>query len=322
MTATSRLLLLPVIGTVGLVGVGSVGKGWAALLLARGYEVAVYDPAADAAQVCAFIEHAWPALQRLGVATADRPDLERLRFSSDLAGAVQQADLVFENGPELVDVKTAMIAQIDAVLPADRLILSSSGGIRPTLLQSEATHPGRVLVAHPFNPPHLVPLVEIVGGEKTAPEAVALARDFIAGLGKRPIVLKREMVGHLTNRIQAAVLRETFHCVLEDVASPQDIDDALRFGLGVRWALMGGIMTFNLAGGPGGAAHALDMARNAYADWWADLGEVTLTPQVEAKLVAAAKAVENGTSTQDWIAWRDEGLVDIIALQNERIEKA
>lgn len=321
MTAAS-FLPLSAIGIVGLVGAGSVGKGWAALLLARGYTVAVHDPAADPAQVGAFVEQAWPALRRLGIATVEQPDLSRLRFFPDLAVAVGEADLVFENGPELIAVKADLIARIDAALPPDRLILSSSGGIRPTLLQAEAAHPERVLVAHPFNPPHLVPLVEIVGGERTAATATALARDFIAGLGKRPIVLKREMVGHLTNRIQAAVLRETFHCVLEEVASPQDIDDALRFGLGVRWALMGGIMTFNLAGGPGGAEHTLDMARRAYADWWADLGEVTLTPEVEARLIAAAKAVEMDRSTQDWIAWRDEGLVDVIALQNERIDAA
>lgn len=318
----SRLLPLSDIRSVALVGAGSVGKGWAALLVAKGYDVAIHDPAADPAQVKGFVEKAWPALRRLGIAGGDRPDLERLRFCADLAGALEGADLVFENGPELVEVKQALIARIDAILSPDRLILSSSGGIRPTLLQQLAAHPGRVLVAHPFNPPHLVPLVEIVGGQATASEATALARDFIAGLGKRPILLKREMVGHLANRIQAAVLRETFHCVLEDVASPQDIDDALRFGLGVRWALMGGIMTFDLAGGPGGAAHTLDMARKAYADWWADLGEVTLTPEVEARLIAAAKEVEQGKPTQDWIAWRDEGLVDIIALQNERINKA
>ena len=321
MTA-AHFLSLSAIRTVGLVGAGSVGKGWAALLLARGYDIAVHDPAADPAQIGAFITQAWPALRRLHIATTEQPDLSRLSFFPDLTTAVAGADLVFENGPELVSAKTDLIARIDAALPADRLILSSSGGIRPSLLQAEAAHPERILVAHPFNPPHLVPLVEIVGGERTDAAATILARDFIAGLGKRPIILKREMVGHLTNRIQAAVLRETFHCVLEDVASPQDIDDALRFGLGVRWALMGGIMTFNLAGGPGGAAHTLDMSRRAYADWWADLGDVTLTPEVEERLIEAAKAVEMDRSTQDWIAWRDEGLVDVIALQNERIDKA
>lgn len=304
---------------VALAGAGSVGASWAALLLAKGYEVAIFDPKADSAGVKRFVESAWPALRKLGVATSPAFDGDALSVCSDLSDAVRGADLAFENAPEQLEMKTSLIAHIDSLLPPDRLIFSSSGGIRPSLLQTDCVHPERVLVTHPFNPPHLIPLVEIVGGQQTRVDALSWARDFMASLGKRPIVLKREMVGHLANRLQAALMRETFHCVLEDVASPEDIDDAVRFGLGVRWALMGGVMTFNLAGGAGGAAHTLELARKAYTDWWADLGEVTLNPEVEAKLLSAALAVERGQPTEDWIRWRDDALLDIITVQNQRI---
>src|ERR1700712_1219646 len=172
---THGLLPLDAIRRVACIGAGSVGKGWTALLLAKGYRLAIPEPGCSLADVDQFATAASPALERLGIASGPI-DLNDIQWCDSLKQAIAGADLVFENGPEQVDIKQALIAQIDDLLPPDRLILSSSGGIRPSLIQARARHPGRVLVAHPFNPPHLVPLVEIVGGESTSPEAVLTAR--------------------------------------------------------------------------------------------------------------------------------------------------
>ena len=303
---------LDAVRTVAVIGTGSVGRSSTALFLARGYHVVATDPAADPGAVRTFVTETWPALRRLGHAAAEAPPFERLSFVADAVEAVRGADLVQENAPEDPALKTALLREIDAVLPADRLILSTSGGIPPSVLQSRCARPDRVVVAHPFNPPHLIPLVEIVGGAQTSPEAVAWVRDFIRGLGKRPVVLNREMTGHLGNRMQAALLREAFHCLAEGVATPQDIDDAVRYGLGLRWALMGGMMTFHLAGGPGGAAHTLDLAADAYERWWADLGQPHLTPELRAQIIQATAEIAEGRSIGEWIRWRDEKLVDLI----------
>lgn len=299
--------------TVALIGGGSVGRSWAALYLAAGHRVAVFDPAEgfDAA-LKRFVIDAWPALRKLRPDAPEAPPFANLRISTSLADAVGGADLVHENAPEEVELKAAVIAEIDAILPSDRLILSSAGGIPPSRLQALCRHPHRVLVAHPFNPPHLIPLVEIVAGAATSPAATAWTRDFMRRLGKRPVVLNHEQPGHLANRLQAAVMRESFHCLVTEAASAQDIDDALRYGLGLRWALMGGLMTFHLAGGEGGAAHTLDMAAQAYEDWWADLGQLHLTADVRQTIIRGASEVAGNRPIAEWVRRRDDRLADLI----------
>jgi carnitine 3-dehydrogenase len=297
---------------IAVVGTGSVGRSSTAMFLGGGYDVVATDPAADPDVLKTFVSDAWPALRRLGLALTPAPPFDRLSFAASARDAARSADLVQENGPEDPELKAALIREIDDALPADRLIMSTSGGIPPSVLQSGCRDPERVLVAHPFNPPHLIPLVEIVGGEHTDPQALQWARGFFQKLGKRPIVLRREMTGHLGNRFQAALLREVFYCLSEDVASPQDIDDAVRYGLGLRWALMGGLMTFHLAGGPSGASHTLDMAADAYERWWADLGAPHLTAELRKTIIEATTSIEGDRPIQSWIRWRDEKLVDLM----------
>ncbi|MDP8983666.1 MAG: 3-hydroxyacyl-CoA dehydrogenase NAD-binding domain-containing protein [Pseudomonadota bacterium] len=301
------------IKVVALVGAGSVGKSWAALYLAHGFEVIATDPAPGFEhELRRFVTDAWPVLRRLQPTAAATPPLHLLSIAASPTEAAKRGDLLHENAPENPQLKIRLIAELDAVMPPDRLILSSTGGIGATLLQSQCRFPGRVVVAHPFNPPHIIPLVEIVGGDATDPAAVSWTKTFLRGLGKRPIVLQREVVGHLANRLQAALLREAFHCLVEEVASAQDIDDAVRYGLGLRWALMGGLMTFHLAGGEGGAAHTLDLAGEAFERWWADLGELHLTAQVRAKIIAGTAELAGTRSIADWIRWRDEQLVGLV----------
>ncbi|OEC34420.1 3-hydroxyacyl-CoA dehydrogenase [Pseudomonas cuatrocienegasensis] len=305
------LIPLKNINTVGLAGAGAVGYGWAALLLARGYRVIACDPAEQAP---ALLEQAvvarWPSLRRLGIATGEQPPLERLQFTRSLAQMAQASDLVQENAPESPAIKQAVISEIDAHLPADRLILSSSGGVPPSQLQSYCQTPARLVLGHPFHPAHIIPLVEVVGGEQSSPEAVALALQFYRGLGKHPIHLKREMVGHLSNRLQFALLREASHCLASGVASAADIDAAMRWGLGPRWALMGGLMTFNLAGGSGGLSSLLERFGDDIQHWWDALAPTQLTPAVRTALVAGAQELTADKTNDEWAQWRDDTLIE------------
>jgi carnitine 3-dehydrogenase len=307
------------IQTVAIIGTGTVGASWIAQFLAHGFAVVATDPAAGAeARARAFVGDAWPILKRLGVARQDTAPLNRLKFVNSAAEAADGADFVQENALERVDVKSVIIRDVSAATDADVIIATSTGGIRPSLLQDDCRYPERLLVGHPFNPPHLVPLVEIVGGKATAPEAIATARELYARLGKTPIVIKREMPGHMANRLQAALLREAIHCLVEDIASPEDIDTAVRSGLGIRWALMGSLLTFHLAGGQGGIRHTLDLAADAFEEWWASLGAPTFTPEVREKLIAGAEQIAAGRSPEEWAGWRDERLTDLIELLNSK----
>lgn len=308
------LLALENIRVCGLAGAGSVGTAWAALIMARDLKVVVHDPspgAADRLQIG--VEAAWPTLVALGSAHQRQPPFEALSFVDSLEEMARLSDIVQENVAEAIEVKREVIARIDSVLGADRLILSSSGGVPPSKLQSFCTHPERLLLGHPFHPAYIVPLVEVVAGEQTLPEAVALARAFYEKLGKHPITLQKEMTGHLSNRLQFALLREAIFCLSEGVASAEDIDAAMRFGLGPRWAVMGPLMTFNLAGGDGGIEQILSRFRTDVEGWWASLGQPTLTPAVCDSLKTGADLLRKGRTNAEWAAWRDRELVDFLS---------
>lgn len=312
------LLGLENIRVAGLAGAGSVGTAWAALMLAKELKVVVYDPSQGAEErLNAGIAAAWPALLSLGLATQSTPPLDALSFADSLGDMARQSDLVQENVAEALEIKRDVIAEIDAALPPDRLILSSSGGVPPSKLQAFCKHPERLLLGHPFHPAYIVPLIEVVAGEKTAPEAVVLARRFYEKLGKHPITLQKEMTGHLSNRLQFALLREAIHCLHEGVASAEDIDAAMRFGLGPRWAVMGPLMTFNLAGGDGGVEQLLSRFRVDVDGWWASLGQPTLTDEVVASVSKGAQELRRGKLNSEWAAWRDRELVDFLSYRKD-----
>jgi carnitine 3-dehydrogenase len=316
MVTGTPLLPLEAIRVVGIVGAGSVGTAWAALLLATGFDVVVFDPDAAAAQrLREGVESAWSALRKLRNELPVSPPLSRVRFVETIEALARSSDLVQENVAEALDVKREAISAIDRHLPPDRLILSSSGGVPPTRMQEFCQRPERLVLGHPFHPAHVIPLVEVLGGEKTRPDAVELAAAFYRKIGKRPIVLRRERVGHLSNRLQFALLREAINCLNEGVASAEDIDAAVRWGLGLRWALMGPLMTFNLAGGDGGIEQILARFHGDVELWWASLGTPTLTPDVCKSLRDGVEELRRGRSNGEWARWRDSELIDLLSFR-------
>ena len=231
---------------VAIIGTGVIGASWTALFLANGLEVVATDVAPDAeAALKRFVAAAWPALQRLGLAPGASQN--KLTFTAALAAAVKDADLVQENGPEKIDFKRTLYRQLDDLLPADVIIASSSSGLTMSEIQSACEkHPERCVIGHPFNPPHLVPLVEIVGGAKTSENTIQRAAEFYTSLGKRTVRLNKEVPGHVANRLQAALAREVYHLVADGVVSVADVDTALCWGPGLRWGIMGQVLLNHL----------------------------------------------------------------------------
>jgi carnitine 3-dehydrogenase len=261
---------------VGVIGTGVIGSSWAALFLAAGLEVVATDPDPNGRDmVRRGIDACWPSLQRQGlVKVGGSPD--RVTFVDSAAAAADGVDFVQENGPERLEIKRDLYREIDHVAGADVVIASSSSGLMASELQSAcALHPQRVLIGHPFNPPHLIPLVEVVGGSATDEWAVDAALAFYTSLGKTPIRIRAELPGHVTNRLQAALWREAYWLVEQGVATVSDIDTAISSGPGLRWALLGPFATQHLSGGPGGLAHVLEHLGPPVAQWW----ETFVSPQ-------------------------------------------
>ncbi|MGE0715269.1 MAG: 3-hydroxyacyl-CoA dehydrogenase NAD-binding domain-containing protein [Alphaproteobacteria bacterium] len=295
---------------VAMVGAGTIGASWAAWFLARGFDVVASDPAPDGeAFARGFVARAWPTLERLGLAAGADP--ARLRFTRDVEDCVRGADFVQEQAPEREGLKQELLARIDAVLPPDRVIASSTSGFTPSSLQSRMAHPERLVVGHPFNPPHLIPLVEVVGGAKTAEEAVAWALAFYEAVGKKTIRLLKEIPGHLANRLQTALWREAVHCIAEGIATVEDTDKAIAHGPGLRWAIMGPTLTFSLAGGEGGMPHFLAHLGEFMEARWAELGQPRLTDEVRRKIIEGVAEEAAGRSIAELARDRDAKLVAI-----------
>ena len=300
---------------VAVVGTGTIGMSWAATFLSRGLAITASDPAPEAeARLRHFIDAAWPVLARLGPIAATPPH-HLLIFCADVETAVAAADFVQENAPEREAVKQELLARIDAVLPPEIVTASSSSGLLISRLAASCRHPERIVIGHPFNPPHLIPLVEVVGGAQTAPAAIERAIAFYSSIGKRPIHIRREVAGHVANRLQAALWREAVHLLASGVASVADIDTAISDGPGLRWALMGPHLTFHLAGGSGGMAHFLDQLGPPLESWWDDLGSPRLTPELRAALAEGVAAEAGGRDIATLAAERDRFLVDLLALK-------
>jgi 3-hydroxyacyl-CoA dehydrogenase len=305
---------------VAIIGTGVIGASWTALFLAKGLEVVATDVAPNAeAALKRFVEAAWPALKRLGLAPA--ASQSKLTFTPDLPTAVKGADLVQENGPERIDFKKKLYGQLDQLLPPDVIIASSSSGLTMSEIQSGcASHPERCVIAHPFNPPHLVPLVEIVGGTKTSEETIERASKFFKSLGKQTIRLNKEVPGHVANRLQAALAREVYHLVADGVVSAADVDTALCWGPGLRWGLMGNMMLNHLGGGQGGIEHFFQQFAGPMTAWWKVLGQPVLTPEVQKKLIDSVHAEVGSRSIDELEAERDEMLLGLLELRTKPAE--
>src|SRR6267142_730522 len=267
---------------IAIVGTGVIGASWAAQYLARGFDVVASDPAANAeANLRQYIDEAWPALEKIGLSPG--ASRERLSFTANMKEALSQADFVQENGPERPDFKIKLFADMDAATPPDSLIASSSSGITASVMQSQCKHPERILVGHPFNPPHIIPLVEVVGGAKTSPEAVQRAIAFYASIGKKPIHLHKELPGHVGNRLQAALYREVMYLIGEGVLSVADADDAVSWGPGLRWGVMGPSLQWHVGGGAGGIRHFMEHLMDPLQDMMKALGNPAITPELKRK---------------------------------------
>jgi carnitine 3-dehydrogenase len=294
---------------IAVIGAGTIGVSWAANFLARGYDVNVTDPVRSPAAIRHAIGELWPQLERIGLAPG--ASLERVHIVDDPSVAVAGAGFVQENGPEDEALKIELFARLDAAAPVETVIASSSSGLLMSRIQSACKHPERCVIGHPFNPPHLMPLVEVVGGEKTSAAAIASALTFYRSIGKHPIHIRKEMRGHIANRLQAALWREAVHLLDNDVASVADIDAAVAFGPGLRWAFMGPSLTFHLAGGEGGMQHFLEHLGGPMQSWWDDLGTPSLTPEIRQKLVAGVAAETEGRSIAGIAHERDRFLVEV-----------
>ena len=306
---------------VAIIGTGVIGASWAALFLAKGLDVVATDIAPNAeAGLRKFVETAWPALKRLGLAPGASPS--RLSFTADLAAAVKGVDLVQENGPERIDFKKKLYGQLDELLPPDVIIASSSSGLTMSEIQLGcASHPERCVIGHPFNPPHVVPLVEIVGGAKTSEGTIQRATDFYVAMGKRPIRLHKEVPGHVANRLQSALSREVYHLVAEGVVSAADVDTALSWGPGLRWGIMGSLLLNHLGGGQGGIEHFFQQFAGPMTAWWKVLGQPVLTPEVQKKLIESVHTEVGSRSIDELAAERDELLLGLIELRT-KLEQA
>ncbi|WP_084545091.1 3-hydroxyacyl-CoA dehydrogenase NAD-binding domain-containing protein [Derxia gummosa] len=295
---------------VAVVGTGVIGASWVAAFLAAGLDVVATDPAPGAeARLTEAVERHWPVLTELGLASG--ASCKRLRFTADLAEALADADFVQENGPEREDFKIDFFARMDALAPPRAILASSSSGLLVSRMQSACARPGRVLLGHPFNPPHLIPLVEVIGGERTDAASIDRAMAFYAAIGKRPIRIRKEVKGHVANRLQAALWREAFHLAAEGVASVEDIDTAIAHGPGLRWALLGPFMALDLSGGEGGMAHLLDHLGGPIEQWWLDLGAPRMTPEVKAAVIAGTAAARHAPRA-DIEAARDRLLIGLL----------
>jgi 3-hydroxyacyl-CoA dehydrogenase len=305
---------------IAIVGTGVIGASWAAEFLARGFDVSATDPGPNAeANLRKYIDEAWPALTAMGL--SPKASRERLSFTVDMKTALSEADLVQENGPERPDFKIKLFADMDAATPADSIIASSSSGLTMTVIQSGCSRPERCVIGHPFNPPHMIPLVEVVGGEKTSPETVRRAIEFYASIGKKPIHLHKEVVGHVANRLQAAIYREVVNLVHLGVLDVTDADTAVCWGPGLRWGVMGPNLLFHLGGGQGGIQHFMEHLSGPLANWWKDLGSFTDWPEGLRETISAGTLKEvDGRTVDQLAATRDEVLLGLLQLRAKYTE--
>ncbi|MEM7499911.1 MAG: 3-hydroxyacyl-CoA dehydrogenase NAD-binding domain-containing protein [Pseudomonadota bacterium] len=304
--------------TTAVLGAGVIGASWTALFLAAGRRVRVHDPAPDAeANVRAYVETAWPQLERLGLTW--RGEADAMTFHADPAEAVADAIFVQESVPERVEIKHALYAAIEDALPPDAVIASSASGLTLSEMQEGWRAPSRFVLGHPFNPPHLIPLVEVMGNDRTDPTAVTAAEAFYRSVGKVTIRVEKEVPGHVANRLQAALWREAIHLVLEGVASVEDVDKAVWAGPGLRWAAMGPTMLFHLGAGEGGLAAFCDRYGPSFNRWWDDLGSPRMDETTATRLTEGVSSACDAASQSTLSGKRDALILAMLqATQNLR----
>jgi len=298
---------------VAVIGAGTIGASWAACFLANGLEVMAVDPVVDEGKLRRAIGGMMPALESIGYPTL--ADTSRLQFSASIGDELAAAQFVQESVPERLELKRETLRELESVIDPQVIVSSSATALIPTDIQEEARQPQRVVVGHPCNPPHLIPLVEVSGGERTAPEALSWAVEFYRAIGKAPVLMKREAYGHIANRLAAALFREAVHLVAEGISTVGDIDEVITQGPGLRWALQGPFTTYHLAGGAEGIAHYMRHLGPTQEARWRTLGEPKLTDELVDRIVRDVHESVAGLSSAQLARFRDTGLVEIRRLK-------
>jgi carnitine 3-dehydrogenase len=299
------------IKTFAALGSGVIGSGWVARALAHGLDVVAWDPAPGAeAALRERVAKAWPALVRQGLAAG--ASAERLQFFDSLEACVRDADFIQESAPERLELKLALHARISAAAKPRALIGSSTSGLLPSEFYENATHPERCVVGHPFNPVYLLPLVEVVGGRRTSPEAITAAIQVYSSLGMRPLHVRKEVPGFIADRLLEALWREALHLVNDGVATTGEIDDAIRFGAGLRWSFMGTFLTYTLAGGDAGMRHFMSQFGPALQLPWTYLPAPPLTDRLIDDVVEGTRAQQGEHSIGQLERYRDDCLLAVM----------
>lgn len=301
---------------IAIVGTGTIGSSWAAQYLARGFDVVATNPSPNAeSKLREYIDSVWESLIAMGLsANASR---ERLTFTSNMKEALSEADFVQENGPERPDFKIKLFAEMDDATPSDSIIASSSSGITMSVIQSNCKRPERCVIGHPFNPPHMIPLVEVVGGNKTSPEAIQQAIVFYASIGKKPIYLRKELPGHAANRLQAALYREVLYLIEQGILSVEDADAAVSWGPGLRWGLMGPNMLWHIGGGEGGIQQFMEKFMDPLVTLMKNLGSPEVTTELRQTIIGGVMQEAGNRSVKQLAQEENEMLLQLINLRTK-----
>lgn len=299
---------------VAIVGTGLIGASWAAQYLASGLDVVATDPAPNAeANLRKSVDQAWELLTAIGLAPGASRD--RLTFTADMKEAVSKADFVQENVPERLVLKARVFAQMDEVAPPETILASSASGITMDGIQSGCKHPERCVIGHPFNPPHVIPLVEVVGGAKTSEKVIERAMEFYAAIGKKPIRLRKAVPGHIGNRLQAALYREVLYLIQQGVLSVEDADVAISYGPGLRWGVMGPSLQWHLAGGAGGIQQFVKQFMDGFAGLMAKLEMPDVSPALMQTVIDGVLKEANGRSVGQLAEAENKVVLELLALR-------
>ncbi|HEV7966311.1 MAG TPA: 3-hydroxyacyl-CoA dehydrogenase NAD-binding domain-containing protein [Candidatus Acidoferrales bacterium] len=307
-------MVITQIRNVAIVGTGLIGASWAAQYLASGFDVIATDPAPNAeANLRKGVDEAWELLTSIGLASGASRD--RLTFTADMKEALSKADFVQENVSERPLLKANVFAQMDEAAPLDTILASSASGITMDVIQSRCKHPERCVIGHPFNPPHVIPLVEVVGGAKTSEAVIERAIAFYASIGKKPIRLRKSIPGHVGNRLQAALYKEVLYLIQQDVLSVEDADIAVCYGAGLRWGVMGPSLQWHLGGGPGGIKNFVEKFMDGFAGLMKKLEMPDVTPALMQTVIDGVLKETNGQSVEQLAQAENKLVLELLALR-------
>ena len=302
------------IRNIAIVGTGLIGASWAAQYLASGFDVIATDPAPNAeTNLRKCVDEAWKLLTVIGLASG--ASRERLTFTPDMKQALSNADFVQESVPERLVLKAKVFAQMDELTPAESILASSASAITMDVIQSGCKHPERCVIGHPFNPPHVIPLVEVVGGAKTSEAVIERAMAFYASIGKKPIRLRKALPGHVGNRLQAALYREVLYLIQQGVVSVEDADIAVCYGPGLRWGVMGPSLQWHLGGGPGGIHHFVEHYMNGFVGQMKKLEMPEVTPALMQTVIDGVLKEANGQSVEQLAQAENQVVLELLALR-------